>query len=217
MAISTYAELKTAVANWIDRTDLSSRVPEWITLAESRINRDLGNLRMAWSNTTLTGSTSSRSLTLPSDFVEAGALFRTTDGNQNEMTTFVNGTMPLSTVSGTPEHWSINGANIDLDCPCDGAHTFLFRYRAKWQLSDSATTSWLLTNHPDVYLSSSLIEAYEFQRDDIGGARQEVKYKAAVDEILENEARSLAVAPLRVDPMLVPYQGRGVYTVSSTQ
>ena len=39
MAISNYTELKTAVANWLDRDDLTDRIPEFIALAESRFNR----------------------------------------------------------------------------------------------------------------------------------------------------------------------------------
>jgi len=41
MAISTYSELQTAVANWLDRDDLTDRIPEFIALAEARFNRVL--------------------------------------------------------------------------------------------------------------------------------------------------------------------------------
>jgi len=41
MAISTFAELKTAAANWLDRSDLTDRIPEFIALAEARFNRIL--------------------------------------------------------------------------------------------------------------------------------------------------------------------------------
>ena len=41
MAIGTFAELKTAIANWLDRDDLTARVPEFIALSEARINRAL--------------------------------------------------------------------------------------------------------------------------------------------------------------------------------
>ena len=39
MAITTYAQLQTATANWLDRTDLSARIPEFIELAEANFNR----------------------------------------------------------------------------------------------------------------------------------------------------------------------------------
>ena len=41
MAINTYSTLQTAVANWLDRNDLTDRVPEFISLAEATFNRVL--------------------------------------------------------------------------------------------------------------------------------------------------------------------------------
>ena len=41
MAIGTYAELQTAVANWLGRDDLTARIPEFIDLAEARLSREL--------------------------------------------------------------------------------------------------------------------------------------------------------------------------------
>jgi len=38
MSIATYSELQTAVADWMHRTDLTAKIPDFITLAESRIN-----------------------------------------------------------------------------------------------------------------------------------------------------------------------------------
>ena len=39
MAITAYAELQTATANWLDRTDLTARIPEFIELSEANFNR----------------------------------------------------------------------------------------------------------------------------------------------------------------------------------
>ena len=41
MAITTYAELKTAIANWLNREDLTSVIPDFISLAEADFNRKL--------------------------------------------------------------------------------------------------------------------------------------------------------------------------------
>ena len=41
MALTTYSEPKTAIANWLDRSDLDDRIPEFIQLAEARHRRDL--------------------------------------------------------------------------------------------------------------------------------------------------------------------------------
>ena len=41
MAITTFATLKTAIENWLQRTDQTSRTPEFVALAEDRIQQDL--------------------------------------------------------------------------------------------------------------------------------------------------------------------------------
>ena len=46
MAISTYAELKTSIANWLDREDLTDIIPDFIALAETRHKRDFKIRRM---------------------------------------------------------------------------------------------------------------------------------------------------------------------------
>ena len=70
MSISTYAELKTAVANWLDRSDLTDRVPEFITLAEARIGRKL-RVRGVEERATTPLVGSQEYYALPSDFLEA--------------------------------------------------------------------------------------------------------------------------------------------------
>lgn len=215
MAISTYTELQTAVQNWLDDTSLSARVPEFITLAESRINGDLGTIRMAWTTTTLTGTASSRALTLPTGFVEPRALYLTTDGDQTELLPFVFGTQPLRTDSGTPEAWCINGSSINLDCLLAAADTFLFHYRTKWDIATD-TTNWLLTNHPDVYLGAALVEAYVFRDNDQGGLKWEARYQQAVKRVTENDARNLSIAPLQVDAALLPRNG-GTFNYTTGQ
>ena len=45
MAISTYAELKSAVATWINRSDLTIQIPDFISLTEANMNRTLRTRR----------------------------------------------------------------------------------------------------------------------------------------------------------------------------
>ena len=69
MAISTYSELQEAVASWLNRSDLTTTIPDFITLAESRLNRTL-RLRVMETTTTLSLTASSRTVALPSAFIE---------------------------------------------------------------------------------------------------------------------------------------------------
>ena len=41
MAITTYATLQTAIANFLARSDLTAQIPDFITMAEARMNREL--------------------------------------------------------------------------------------------------------------------------------------------------------------------------------
>ena len=78
MAIGTYAELQTAVANWLDRGDLTDRIVEFIDLAEARMNR---NLRLRLMETTATGTLTAgtREYDLPTDYIQAREFHLTTD------------------------------------------------------------------------------------------------------------------------------------------
>ena len=46
MAITNYSELKSAIADWLDRTDLTDQIPDFIVLAEARHKRDFKIRRM---------------------------------------------------------------------------------------------------------------------------------------------------------------------------
>ena len=46
MAISTYAELKSAIADWLNRDDLTSVIPSFIELAEAELTRNLRHRKM---------------------------------------------------------------------------------------------------------------------------------------------------------------------------
>ena len=67
MAITTYAELQTAIANWLARDDLTTYLPDFITLFEAAANRRL-RVRQMETTATLTpssGSATCRPITSP--------------------------------------------------------------------------------------------------------------------------------------------------------
>ena len=68
MAITTYAQLQTAAANWLDRTDLSARIPEFIELAEANFNRVIRQPDMVAKDNSF--SLAAQYTTLPTDTLE---------------------------------------------------------------------------------------------------------------------------------------------------
>ena len=69
MSFATYSDLKTSIANYLARSDLTTQIPDFITFAENRLRRELRIRQMLKSVTTATVSGDS-TVELPSDFIE---------------------------------------------------------------------------------------------------------------------------------------------------
>jgi hypothetical protein len=66
MALATYADLQTQIANWLARSDLTTYIPDFITLFEAAAARKL-KVRPQATTTTLTPS--GGVATLPTDYL----------------------------------------------------------------------------------------------------------------------------------------------------
>lgn len=218
MSISTYSQLKSSVEVWRERvgdTTISTNAADFITLGEARLTRELP-LRVMWSNTTLTGSIDSRLLTIPSDFAEPKFLKRTDVDPYLDLIKQTAEDMVYFSTSGTPTQWCINGANIDLNRPCSSALGFQFRYRAKFALSDTSPTNWLLTNHPDIYLAAVLVwSGLLIEAQDIG--QWNALLQSGMAMLKQLDARADADVNLEVDPALLVNnrQGRWNYATDT--
>jgi len=69
MTFATYTELKSSIAGYLARTDLTTQIPDFVRLCETRLRRDLRLRQMLKSVTTATVSGDS-TVELPSDFLE---------------------------------------------------------------------------------------------------------------------------------------------------
>lgn len=202
MALDTFANLKTSILDWMARSDLTGNVAEWITLAEARLNRELQPVEVDQS---LTGVVDSREIDVSAySIVEAMSLFLVdTAGDEDELTEKAD--FERRATSGVPRFWDYrphaSAGKIIFDCPLDTAYTFRLRYRQRFALSDSATTNWLLTNHPDVYLAASIVWGGGFTGDFTKAAG----YKSVLDEALPEIRNIIAQSKrgvLTTDPAL---------------
>lgn len=180
MSITTYSELKTAVANWLDRSDLTSRIPEFITLAEARINYgDLTTgfetppLRSKWNESTATLSATAEAVALPSNFLEMRAIYieQGSDKHPLQVWSAENQIEQLGE-EGTnrPTGFSIDSDGtttyLRLSTPPDATYTIKIRYFNKLTaFSNDADSNSVLTNTPGVYLHATLTEAYLYTRN----------------------------------------------------
>ena len=74
MALTNYSDLKTTVANYLGRSDLTNQIPDFISLAETRLNRVL-RVRQMLQTATATTTANDATVGLPSDFLEMRDLF----------------------------------------------------------------------------------------------------------------------------------------------
>lgn len=167
MAITTYSELKTAVADWLNRSDLTSAIPNFITLAEAKMNRTLRNRKM---QTSATLTLSSNYVNLPADWLENIRV----QLNTNPVTPLVYETPEQIledsqnySANGQPLFFSVVGTQLQVLPYPDTSYGLSVLYYAKIPaLSDSNTTNWLLTEAPDLYLYATLIQSAPYLKED---------------------------------------------------
>jgi len=168
MALTTYTELKASVADWLNRTDLTTEIPDFISLAEAQMERTLRTRQMLI-RTTLT--VDSEFETTPADFLEVRALkltstnpdtplsFMTMDSLDDEAT--------RETGGGRPKFFGVVGTEFRFVPTPDAAYTAEIVYFANLnKLSSSVATNFLLTSSPDAYLYGSLLQAAPYLQDD---------------------------------------------------
>jgi hypothetical protein len=164
MALSTYSELQTGVANWLDRDDLTSRIPEFIALCEDTLNK---RLRIRAMEQRVTTTVSAEYVSLPTGFLEMRNFQLNTSPKQTlrYVTPEYIDTFWAGSVTGQPVVYTFVGGEIQLAPSPGGSYTAEMDFYEKWDLATDLT-NWLLTNAPSAYLYGSLLQAEPFLRDD---------------------------------------------------
>lgn len=190
MAISTYAELKTAVANWLNRSDLTTYIPEFVTLGENRIYREL---RIRTMESTMSSAIASGVVALPSDYVELKYAY--VDGTPVQYLKRTNAQtlieqFPTRSSDRKPTHISTDAGNFIFGPYPDSAYTIKGTYYKRLTaLSDSNTTNWFTTNAPGILLFAALCEAEPFLKNDERMPLWQAKYDQEKSLIEQEEQR----------------------------
>lgn len=208
MAITSYSELQTAVANWLNRNDLASRIPEFIALAEGDINAQF-NLRTLEQSVTATTTIGSRFMSLPSGFRDPLNFWIHWSFGYGEPIRFVTPELlTVTDVAAVPTAWCIDGDNIAFNCPTDQAYTVVLRERTGVALSDGDPTNLVLTNYPSVYLYGALRHAATYLRDPDLLQTAEALWEQALADAKAKEGRVKALVTLSTEPGALTFYGR---------
>ncbi len=199
MAITTYAELKTAMADWSHRSDLTTYLDDFIDQTESFFRLSpvspsepgIGGIRANITRATGTLSAGTETLARPSDFLEAYRFRLTADtGGLVEYTGPENIGLYKRTGSGMPHYWTVSDV-IEFDVAPDSAYAYELSYYPDFVALDGTnTTNWVITNHPNIYLSGCLYNLYSFIQDAENRAHWLTQFKSTVHGVNDAYRRS---------------------------
>ena len=163
MALSNFTELKASIANWLNRSDLTSEIPDFIQLAEADLNSKL-RIRKMISQTNITIDSETESL--PSGFLQIRDFYILSGSTKfplRYMTPSHMDSVQGPSITGTPSSYTILGDTIRFMTKPDSSYTGVLNFYKRFDaLSDTNTSNFILTNHPAIYLYGSLFHAANF-------------------------------------------------------
>ena len=194
MALDTFTNLKTAIANWSYRTDLTSVIPDFISLCESDMQIRCKLMEFESSSTL---AVVSGVATLPADFKGHRAAYL--DGNTKTPLRYVTPDRfdLLSNNAGSGLWFTITDDTFKMAPMSDGS--VVLTYHAKFApLSDSNSTNSILENYPDAYLYGSLVQMARYTKDTDAMQTSMPMYEAVIDRIKKDNNDRKYPGPLTV-------------------
>jgi hypothetical protein len=168
MAITVYSELQQSIKDWLNRADLDAKVPDFITLAEATLNKVIRSNRMV-NTAPLSFAGGAQNAAIPNDCLEAIYVQGATPDLAMEQVSVQQLIMLRRNrlrASGTPRFYALIGRNIEVSPPPVTGVTLNLTYYQQIPALSTASTNWLLTYQPDVYLYTALYHAMPYLQDD---------------------------------------------------
>lgn len=194
MAIATYVDLRASVATWLNRSNLTTLIPDFIALAETRIHYgsfepplQSDPLRIRAMEESVYATISAQRALLPARFLQARRFFL--DGNPERKLDLITPDQFWSTFvssrCGPPKQFTIEGESFVFGPTPDGSYTGeLLYYRAFAPLSDDSDTNWLLQNAPGAYLHGALIEAHSYARNSDEAQKSYGRFMGVINSLM---------------------------------
>jgi len=202
MALNNYTALKTSVANWLNRTDLTNEIVDFIALTEADFNSKLRIRKMInEEDVTINAET----VSLPTGFLQIRNFFILSGSTKlplRYMTPSQMDSIKGTSTTGTPEVYTIVGDNLRFAPKPDASYTGKLNFYKKFDaLSTSNTSNFILTDHPAIYLYGALYHATNF----LGGIdkmlvqKWQQMYATAMERLERNDREDqFSGSPLQV-------------------
>jgi hypothetical protein len=192
MAFTNYSALKTTIANYLGRTDLTNQIPDFITLAETRLQRELRTRPMLKSATaTMTGG--DNTVGLPTDFLEMRDIF--IRGNPRQPVSYMSPSAftrnSRAEDGGKCIDYTILGSEMAFAPIPDAPYVLEMLYYSKpTALSDTNASNVFLANYPDLLLYGSLAQAEPYLMNDARLATWASLYASTAELIVTSDDSS---------------------------
>jgi len=222
MALTNYSSLKTSIANWLNRSDLTSEISDdFIKLVEADFNSKLRVRKMiAQTSFTIDSETEA----LPTGFLQVRDMYILSGSTKYPLRYMTPSQMDQvkgTSQTGLPLAYTILGDTFRFMPRPDSNYTaYINYYKGFDALSDTNTTNYILTSHPSIYLYGSLFHAANF----LGGVNpQQVQtwqqmYATSLERLEQNDREDqFSGSPLQIrgeDTIASPFKNNYVTTNS---
>ena len=189
MALANYTDLKASVADFLNRSDLTSVIPDFVTMAEAEFNR---TLRVREMSVRTQGPIDSQYVKLPDDFLGMRNIELMTDPvTPLEYKNLQNLDIHRrNDKTGKPLYYSIVQNSIEFAPVPDETYTLEIVYYQKVPTLSSNTTNWLLDNHPDAYLYGTLQHSAPYLQSDERVGVWAGKYQQVIEQITTSDEKA---------------------------
>ena len=199
MSLDTYSGLVTAVQNALHRADLALFVPDWVTLAESRINKFL---RVRAMETSVSSTMASGVISVPSGYLSLKDAYITSTqpyvGLDRKTANWIYNNYPNRTADDTPGFIAREGSNFIFGPYPDTNYTVKLVYWARLTALSSATNT-VFTNYPGLWYYGALCESAPWLKDDKRIPVWEAKFQDLLKQVQdEDDDEFLSGSVLRV-------------------
>lgn len=184
-AIPDRDTLISTAQDWLDRDDLTDKIPVFVQMTEAMFSREL---RAPLMERSVTFEATSEDTLLPDDYLAMRAIY--IEGSPDRP---LRGMAPSALrqefdgSTGTPVAYCLVSGAIRLVPPPSDAILLTMDYWATLDpLSVFAPSNWMLERHPDAYLYGTLYHAEAF----LDNATRAAQWKGLLDEVLAKINRS---------------------------
>jgi hypothetical protein len=198
MALTTYVGLQSAIADFLDRQDLTAAIPTFIALAEARISRDVSHWKQEKRVTTVFNE---QYELVPNDLIEALSLQHVGGGRIMTMaaTEMQERRGDVNYVAAKPTSVRLTAGQFELFPSPDTDYSVSLLYRARIPaLADDNVSTWLLLDAPDVLLYGALGNAAPYLKDDGRLPVWAALYQSAVDALNAESKSAKSIGTMRM-------------------